>query len=144
MDRLAAIAATQPYAAYVTFIFGLQHRWTFLQHTMPTTCEHMQPLKDAVRGKLIPMLINHELNDVELELVTLPACYGGMSFNDPVADLHRKHAASLECTTSFTALIVQEEFQLPRKAFFDTRVFYPHAPSYRSRALLSLYRQFIW
>ena len=65
-----------------------------------------------------------------------------MSLNDPVADLHLKHASSLECTTSFTALIVQGEYELPRKAFFDTRVFYPHAPSYQSRVLRSLYRQF--
>ena len=88
------------------------------------------------------MLIKHELNDVELELVTLPACSGGMSLDDPVIDSHCKHAASFECTTCFTALIVQEEFELLCHAFFDTRVFYPHAPSYRSRALPSLYRRF--
>ena len=63
LDCLAAIAATQPHAVYATYIFGLQHRWTFLQHTMPTASEHMQPLKDAIRGKLIPMLIKQELND---------------------------------------------------------------------------------
>ena len=73
VDRLAAIAATQPHAAYATIIFGLQHRWTFLQHTMPTASEHMQLLKDAILCKLIPMLIKHELNDVKLELVTV-AC----------------------------------------------------------------------
>ena len=65
-----------------------------------------------------------------------------MSLNDAVADLHLKHASSLECTTSFTALILQGEFELPRKAFFDTKVFYPHVPSYQSRVLPSLYRQF--
>ena len=57
--RLAAIAATQPYAAYATFSFGLLHRWTFLQHTMPKASEHMQLLKDAIHGKLISMLIKH-------------------------------------------------------------------------------------
>ena len=72
----------------------------------------------------------------------MPACYGGMSLNDAVADLHLKHASSLECTTSFTVLILQGEFELPRKAFFDTKVFYPHAPSYQSQVLPSLYRQF--
>ena len=29
-----------------------------------------------------------------------------------------------------------------RNAFFDTRVFYPHAPSYRSRCFQPLYRKF--
>ena len=73
MDCLSAIASTQTHAAYATFILGLHHRWTFLQHTMPTAGEHMQPLKDAIRGKLIPMLIKQELNDVKLEMVTV-AC----------------------------------------------------------------------
>ena len=63
-----------------------------------------------------------------------------MSLNDTVADLHLKHATSLECAS--LECTVQREFELPRKAFFDTRVFYTHAPSYRSRALPSLYRQF--
>ena len=57
----------------------------------------------------------------------MPACYGGMSLNDPVADLHLKHASSLECTTSFTALILQGEFELPHKAFFNTGVLPPRA-----------------
>ena len=57
--RLAAIAVTQPYAVYATFIFGLLHRWTFLLHTMPKASEHMQLLKDAIHSKLIPMLIEH-------------------------------------------------------------------------------------
>ena len=61
-----------------------------------------------------------------------------MSLNDAVADLHLKHASSLECTTSFTALILQGEFELP----FDTKMFYPHATSYQSQVLPSLYRQF--
>ena len=65
-----------------------------------------------------------------------------MSLNDPVADLHLKHASSLECTTSFTALILQGEFELPCKAFFDTKVFYLDAPNYQSRVLPPLYGQF--
>ena len=69
-----------------------------------------------------------------LSWLQLPAFYGGMSLNDPVADLHLKHASSLECTTSFTALILQGEL--------SCHVFYLHAPSYQSRVLPSLYRQF--
>ena len=56
--RLAVIAATQPYAAYATFIFGLLHRCT-LQHTMAKASEHMQLLKDAIHGKLISMPSKH-------------------------------------------------------------------------------------
>ncbi len=73
----------------------------------------MQPLKDVIHSKLIPTLTKHELNDPEMELVTLPARYGGMSFDDPVADSHCKHTDSRECTTTLTSLILDGESELP-------------------------------
>ena len=48
VTHLADIASTQPHAAYAGFVFGLRHRWTFIQRTMPTVGDHMQPLKDVV------------------------------------------------------------------------------------------------
>ena len=117
--RLADVAGTQPHAAYAAFVFGLRHRWTFIQRTMPTAKDHMQPLKDVIRSKLIPSLTKHELNDLEMELVTLPARYGGMSFDDPVTDSQSKHTDSLECTATLTGLILDGETELPRGVDFD-------------------------
>ncbi len=114
VDRLADVAATQPHAAYAAFVFGLRHRWTFLQRTMPTAGDHMQPLQDAIRHKLVPRLTKHQSNDLEMELLTLPAAYGGMSFDDPVIDSSRKHSDSVQCTANLTSLIRKGEAQLPR------------------------------
>ena len=63
VTHLADIATTQPHAAYAGFVFGLQHRWTFIQRTMPTAGDHMQPLKDEIDHKLLPTLVKHESND---------------------------------------------------------------------------------
>ena len=117
--QLTDIASTQPHAAYAAFVFGLRHRWTFVQRTMPTAGDHMQPLKDAIRSKLIPTLTKHELNDLEMELMTLPARYGGMSFDDPEADSQWKHSDSLECTATLTGLILDGESELPRNMDLD-------------------------
>ena len=95
VDRLSDVAATHPHAAYAGYVFGLRHRWTFLQRTMPTAGECMQPLKEAIDNKLIPALTKHQLNDAEIDLVHLPARPGGMSFDDPVNDSALKHAASI-------------------------------------------------
>ena len=65
------------------------------------------------------MLTKHELNDLEMELVTLPARYGGMSSDNPVANSSCKHTDSLKCTTSFTSLILDGESELPRGASLD-------------------------
>ena len=48
VERLADIAATQPHAALAGFVFGLRHRWTFIQRTMPTAGDHMRPLRDSI------------------------------------------------------------------------------------------------
>ncbi len=116
VNRLADIGQTDPHAA---FVFGLRHRWNFIQRTMPTAADHMEPLKDAIRNHLIPTLTKHEFNDVEIELVSLPARYGGMTFDDPVADSSRKHTDSLKCTTMLTNLLLSNTSELPEKADFD-------------------------
>lgn len=46
----------------------------------------MEPLKYAAHRKLISTLTKHKLYDLEIELLTLPAGYGGMSFDDAVAN----------------------------------------------------------
>ena len=48
VDQLADVAATHPHAAYSAYVFGLRHRWMFIQRTMPTAGNHMQPLQDAI------------------------------------------------------------------------------------------------
>ena len=119
VNRLTEIAQTDPHAAYAAFVFGLRHRWNFIQRTTPTAGEHMGPLREAIRNRLIPTLTKHEFNDLEMELVSLPARYGGMTFDDPVADSSRKHDDSLKCTAMFTNLLLNNESELPETADFD-------------------------
>ena len=119
VDRLADVAATQPHAAYAAYVFGLRHRWTFIQRTMPTAGDHMQPLQDSIRGKLIPAVTKHQPNDLELEMLSLPAAYGGMTFDDPMADSRRKHADSMKCTATLTDLICAGEPCLPSGSTVD-------------------------
>ena len=121
VSQLADIASTQPHAVYAGFVFGLRHRWTFIQRTMPTAGDHMQPLKDAIDHKLLPSLVKHELSDVELELMKLPARFGGMSFDDPVADSRRKHDDSIKCTANLTQQILENGADLMQSIELDRR-----------------------
>ena len=121
VTHLADIASTQPHAAYAGFVFGLRHRWTFIQRTMPTAGDHMQPLKDVVDYKLLPSLVKHVLNDSELELMRLPARFGGMSFDDPVVDSGCKHADSIECTANLTQQILENGADLMQSIELDCK-----------------------
>ena len=87
---------------------------------MPTASQHMLPLKDAIRGRLIPVLTKHELSNMEMEMVSLPTRFEGLSFVDPVADSPEKFADSVQCTASLTALLcVNRESELPHGVLPD-------------------------
>ena len=81
----------------------------------------MQPLKDAIDHKLLPSLVKHELSDVELELMKFPARFGGMSFDDPVADSRRKHDDSIKCTANLTQQILENGADLMQSIELDRR-----------------------
>ena len=119
MTHLADIASTHPHAAYAGFVFGLRHRWSFIQRTMPTAGDHMQPLKDAIDHKLLPALVKHTLSDMELELMRLPARFGGMSFDDPVADSRCKHEDSIKCSANLTQQILETGADLMQSIELD-------------------------
>ena len=58
-------------------------------------------------------MTKHQPNDLEVEMLSLPAAYGGMTLDDPVADSRRKHADSIKCTANLTDLICAGEPCLP-------------------------------
>ena len=88
---------------------------------MPTAGDHMQPLKEPIDHKLMPTLVKYELNDMELELMRLPALLGGMSFDDPVVDTGRKHADSIECTANLNEQILENGTGLMQRFELDSK-----------------------
>ena len=73
---------------------------------MPTVSNHTQPLNDATDHKLLPAIVKHILNDSGMELMRLPARFGGMAFDDPLVDSGRKHADSIYCTANLSQQIM--------------------------------------
>ena len=69
-----------------------------------TTCSFYRMLFAAIYY-VLPALTKHEVRDLEMEMVVLPARHGGLSFDNYVEDSPRKHAVSLECTAHLTAQI---------------------------------------
>ena len=88
---------------------------------MPTVGDHMQPLKDAIDHTLLPTLVKHKLNDMELELIRLSARFGDMTFDDPVADSRHKHTDSIECTTNLTQQILVNGNDLMQSIELDSK-----------------------
>ena len=78
VKKLAGIAATQPHAAYAAFTHCLQGQWTFLSRAMSDISDMFKPLEDVIRADFLPALLRREVNDLERDMLSLPARLGGM------------------------------------------------------------------
>lgn len=113
VELLAGVAKTEPHAAYAGFIFGLRHRFTFTQRTIPGLSEYMDPAESKIRNDFLPALFQRDFSDLERDLLALPAREGGMSIDNPVKSSDQKYHDSLESTAALTALIVKSEAKIP-------------------------------
>ena len=65
INMLADIAASEPQAAYSAYISGIQHRWKFVQRTVPHISEAMELLEHEIRQKLLPKMLSRAISDLE-------------------------------------------------------------------------------
>ena len=107
LERLSSIAESQPHAAYASLTHGLSSKWSYLSRTVPNISHLLQPLEDTLKSKLIPQLTGKEPpNDLERDLLALPARLGGMGICNPVLKMLKMLKMLSKCSVS-----AQNEFQ---------------------------------
>ena len=104
VETLAEYAASEQQAAYAAFTFGLIHKWSYFQRTIPNTSNMYKPLEDYIRNKLIPALTGHSCSDFERELFSLPCRLGGLWIPNPVTTA----SSTFEDSVNITAPLVEE------------------------------------
>ena len=82
--KLAEFAVSQPQASYAAFTFGLRHRWTYFLRTLPDITDLLEPLERAISDVLIPSLLEHQVTEIERDLLALPVRMGGLGLVNPV------------------------------------------------------------
>ena len=81
---LGKVAQIDPHIAYCAYVFGLQHRYTYLLRTIPSISEKLKELDDAIDEHLIKYLVNnYAFSDIERKWFSLPARLGGLGINIP-------------------------------------------------------------
>ena len=119
IKKLSDIATTEPHAAYSAYTHSLQSQWTFLCRTMPTNASWFQPLEDAIRMIFLPKLINRDLNDLERDLLSLPARLGGMGITKPTEECLIASTNSIFISMPLVRLVQRQEFELDPTALLD-------------------------
>ena len=109
LEKLSSIADTQPHAAYAAATRGLAGKWNYISSTTPNISDHLHPLEDVIRMKLIPALTGRPPpNDSERDLLALPARLGGIGMGDPSRRSSEEHAASIQVSNPLKQLISEK------------------------------------
>lgn len=70
LKQLAAIAEAEPQAAYAAMTFSIQHRWKFVQRTIPNISDLLNPLEQEILDTLIPALVKRKISEEEIYFCT--------------------------------------------------------------------------
>ena len=81
LETLASFATSEPHAAYSAYVFGFKGKWNFLQRTVPNTEKLFEPLEKLLNDTFIPKLTGHPQNQLEREILSLPARNGGLGLS---------------------------------------------------------------
>ena len=111
VESLSKIAASEPHAAFAAYTHCLQSQWTFLCRSMPGTPALFQPLEDAIRQVLIPALLRREVNDLERDLISLPARMGGLGISKPTEECLISHTNSIYVSAPLVRLVQRQELE---------------------------------
>lgn len=119
IKSLSQIAATQPHAAFSTFTQCLQSQWTFVSRAMPDISTLFEPLEQAIRLDFLPALLHRAVNDLERQLLALPARLGGLGILLPTESCKRSHSDSLAVTQPLVALIMCQSTHFDPRALSE-------------------------
>jgi hypothetical protein len=119
VKQLSAIATSEPHAAFSTFTQCLQAQWTFLSRTMPGTADLLQPLEDIIRSVFLKALLRRDLNDLERDMVSLPARMGGLGIYKPTEECLISHTNSVYVSAPLVRLIKRQIFEFDPRELSD-------------------------
>ena len=87
--HLAAIARTQPHAAFSAFTHALLGRLTFLARVTGDLVDHLQPLETEICRSFLPSLTGRPAPDEGVRsLLALPPRLGGLGIINPTTAFH--------------------------------------------------------
>ena len=100
MDKLSKIARTQPHTAYICYVKGFSHKYTYLMRTVPNISTLLHSLDQTLDDFLKVLFNNHEFRNVERNLWLLPVRMGGLGISIPskVSDEQYEHSQMIKLT----------------------------------------------
>ena len=86
---------------------------------MPDISDLFEPLEHTIRTVFIKTLIKRDANDVEREMLGLPARLGGLGITSPVISTPLSHTNSIAISAPLVKLIKDQETTLDPSTLLD-------------------------
>ena len=95
-------------------------------HFCPGQClisEQFRPLEKTIRTVFLKDLLKKDVNDIERDLIALPARLGGLGISNPVDATHIAHENSKFISLPLVNIILRQEIELePRELLDETKM----------------------
>ena len=79
IEDLAKIAWVEPHLTYITFVYGMQNKYTYKMRTIPNIEEQLKILDKSINeSQLVALFNGRTLNEDEKKLISIPTRLGGM------------------------------------------------------------------
>ena len=95
LEMLGEVAKIDPHVAYCAYVFGLQHRYTYLLRTIPNISEKLKKLDTAIDEHVVGHLLNnHAYSDMDRKWFSLPPRLGGLGINilSEISDIYYQNS----------------------------------------------------
>jgi len=79
---------------------------------MPNTADLFQPLENAIRVLFLRNLLRREISDLERDIISLSARFGGLSIFNPTIECKFSHDNSALVSLPLVRLIMRQEAKL--------------------------------
>lgn len=110
LETLCNVAQTQPQASYAALTHGISSKWNYIFRIMDigqSVSDTLWPLEHTIRSRFLPILTNHQTNDLQRELFSLPPNLGGLGIPNLTETASQQHEASVNITRPLVQNIQQ-------------------------------------
>ena len=124
IDRLAAIAQSQPQSAYSALTNGLMSKWKYLMRVISDIHLKVQPVEDAIRQRLLPAITSRSnISDTERQLLALPIREGGLGIPLITELATEQYSASKSITAPLVSYCTGQSTESPLSIQVTPRAF---------------------
>ena len=111
LKKLTMIAKTQPQAAYICFVKGFMHKFTYFMRTIPGISNLLLPLDKAIDCFIKTIFDDHEFSSTERKLWSLPVRMGGMGIPIPSEIADEQYRNSRTINAKLTTKVCDQQRQ---------------------------------